>query len=271
MGQKSPFPSAMSRQREAGVGSARALLAERIGSEGTDPLEGEGEENAVLVTETGVESHILDIETAAIPGPAERGGEVDQLPLAGEGVEAAIPQVITEVDSSVGPPCGVAEEGREVDLVSREGAGIKALLVDADPSSDVPILTEGDKTSSNARTDDDVSETVQLGIVVDSQIPKEKVVRTPAGPEIDRGDLPEGAAEGESGEGIDRKELVADSFTKSSTKCRIEKIFLLDGDVEQLVRLRSLPLPKDTADEKAVADTEGEFVRAGDDVAFIDP
>ena len=167
MGQKSPFADAIAAQREAGVGSARALLAERIGAEGTDPLEGEGEENAVLVTETGVEGDILDVETAAILGPTERGGEVDQLPLAGEGVEAAIPQVITEGGSGVGPPCGIAEERREVDLVSRERAGIESLLVEADPAGDIPILTEGDKAASNSRSDDDVAKTAQLGVVVD--------------------------------------------------------------------------------------------------------
>ena len=112
---------------------------------------------------------------------------------------------------------------------------------------------------------------MQLGVIIDPQISKEQVVRPPTGPEVDRGDLPEGTAEGEPGEGIDWEELIADSFAKSSAKCRIEEVFLLNGDVEKLVRLRSLPLPKDAPDEKAVADTVGDLVGARDDVAFIDP
>ena len=142
------------------MGSTRALLAKRIGSEGTNSLEGESEENAVLVPETGVEGHILNIETAAVPGPAERSGEVDQLPLAGKSVEATIPQVIAEVDSGIRSPCRVAKESREVDLVSREGAGVETSLVEANPAGDIPILTEGDKAASNSRADDDVTETV---------------------------------------------------------------------------------------------------------------
>jgi hypothetical protein len=85
------------------ITSARPALPEGVGAKGANPLESESEKDTILTPEAGSDRHILEVEAAAVPRPADGGREVDQIRIARQIVKSTITKIINDRKPPVRP------------------------------------------------------------------------------------------------------------------------------------------------------------------------
>lgn len=112
--------------------SAPAPLAEIFGSERADAFQGEREQDARFVTESGVECHVLDVQAATIPGPSGRGRQIDENPLSRSAREKSVAQVVADCKAAVWAARRIAHKCGDVELVAGESGRIVAKLIRAE-------------------------------------------------------------------------------------------------------------------------------------------
>lgn len=88
-------------------------------TEGADPFQGESEQESGFITDTGIEGHVLNIETAAIPGPTGGCCQINQLAISWGAIELGVSQIVNNGEAAIGTTRRVAYEGGEVKLIPR--------------------------------------------------------------------------------------------------------------------------------------------------------
>ena len=122
--------------------SVSSSLSNCISSERCDAFESEWKQDSILISETGIESDVLDIEAAAIPCPADCGSEVDQASVARKTIKLFIPKIVADGETAVRSAGRSAEKSGNIHLIAGESGWIEFKLIHGDSSGVIPRLAD---------------------------------------------------------------------------------------------------------------------------------
>jgi hypothetical protein len=112
--------------------ASASSLPKILSAESADAFQREGEDDAVLVSDPGVERHVLDVQAATIPSPAGARRQIDQhafTPDVGIAGEKPVAQIVADGEAAIRSALRISREGGHVNLIAGKSRRIVAVLI----------------------------------------------------------------------------------------------------------------------------------------------
>ena len=150
-------------------------LVESLSPKCAYAFQGERENEARFVADSGVERCVLDLDATTIPGPSACRRQVNETTISSLTVEKLVSKIVADAKRAVRAVRPITDVGVKVELVAWKSRRIGLKLIPSqfvvlDASGVVPGLAERKDSLSKPHADDEIAEAVETRVVIEPEI-----------------------------------------------------------------------------------------------------